>query len=401
MSHRRLLAVAFVLFIALGLSAGVGGVAWPEMRATFGRPVSELGFLIAVGTVGYFASGLLAGVLTQRLGIGNLLTLIAGLGTMCLVGYALTESWIVLLLLAVGLGFTGGMIDGVVNAYVALHHDARAMNLVHAFFGLGATVGPVLVAATLARGLSWRIAYVVLAGVEVLLLAVLLRVRRGWPQVAEPEPKADAPGGFGMGVAMLLGLFVLYVGIEVAAGNWAYTVLTESRMMAEFSAGVWVSIYWGALTGGRLILGAIGSRVAPRTVLHLSMLGSIAGSILFWLDPAGLGVAGLTLLGFSLAGVFPILVALTPGWVGEERAPAVIGYQISAAAFGGAALPWLAGELIDVWGLEVVGPFLAVVALAMTALHWVIDRSGNDHSRLAQSRSSRSRVTKSANSSQV
>ncbi len=382
-STRVLVAVAFAAFVALGLSGGVTGVAWPSMRTDFGRPVADLGVLLAVGTIGYFFAGLAAGRLTRLIGLGNVLVLIMIIGSLSLAGFGLAGSWAVLLLCAVGSGFSGGLMDSAINAYVALHHDARTMNLLHAFFGIGATVGPIMVAATLTQGLSWRAAYFALAAIEVVLLVTVLWVRRGWP-VAAAADKAQR-GGFGASVLVLLVLFVLYVGIEVAAGQWAFSVLTESRGMGEFAAGVWVAIYWGGLTGGRLTLGVIGNRVRPRSVLHLSMVGSIAGSLLFWLDPAGLGVAGLALLGVSLAGVFPILVALTPSWVGEDRAPAVIGYQIAAAATGAALLPWLGGVLVDAAGLEAIGPFLVVIAVAMTVLHWVVDRAANDHSRLEQS----------------
>ena len=119
---------------------------------------------------------------------------------------------------------------------------------------------------------------------------------------------------------------------------------------------------------------------------------------MLWLDPAGLGVLGLALLGVGLAGVFPILVALTPDWVGEERAPAVIGFQIAAAAAGAAAVPWTAGRIIDAAGLESLGPFLVFIAVAMAALHWLIDRKANG--RYQQSRLPFFRATKDSNSAQ-
>ncbi len=397
--------MAFVLFIGLGLSSGVAGVAWPSMRTTFSRPVSDLGVLLALGTVGYFVAGLATGRLIVRFGVGRVLVASLTIGGLSLIGYATAGSWPLLILFAAGSGFSGGAIDGSINAYVALHRDARTMNLVHAFFGIGATVGPIMIASLLARGLSWRAGYFALAGVQVLLIAVALTVVRQWPSVAN-ENSVLPRARFGSSVATLLGLFVLYVGIEVAAGQWAYSVLTESRGMAEFAAGIWVAIYWGALTGGRLILGGIGTRIRPRTVLHASMVGAVLGSFGFWMDPAGLGVVGLAVLGFSLAGVFPILVALTPSWVGEDRAPIVIGYQIAAAAAGGATIPWLGGVLVNRGGLESIGPFLVAIALAMMAVHWIIDRASSesaadDQSRLEQSRSPFSRSTKDSNSSQL
>jgi fucose permease len=287
---RRLIKVAFLIFVTLGLSAGVLGVAWPSMRVDLSRPVSDLGLLLAIGTGGYFVAGLLAGRLTRLLGIGNLLTATLLLGTVSLVGYGVSQSWPVLLVSAIGLGFTSGLVDAVINAYVALRHGTRTMNLLHASFGIGATAGPILVASLLARGLSWRWTYLVLAVAEAALLVVVFVLRERWPDPPREKAVAISDGRVGGSVAGLLGLFFLNVGFEVTAGQWAYSVLTEGRNVAEFIAGVWVALYWGGLTGGRLLLGVVGDRISGRAILHLSMAGSVVGAIIFWWDPSGLGV---------------------------------------------------------------------------------------------------------------
>ena len=401
-SSRRLITVAFLVFVALGLSAGVLGVAWPSMRGDLSRPLSDLGVLLAISTGGYFLAGLVAGRLTDRIGIGNLLTATMTLGTVSLVGYAVAQSWPLLLIASIGLGLTGGMIDSVINAYVALQHGTRTMNLLHASFGVGATVGPILVASTLARGLSWRSAFLILAGAELVLLVTVAVVRGRWPVAAQEQESAVSQSHAGGSVLGLLGLFFLYVGLEFAAGQWSYSLLTEGRGVGEFIAGLWVAAYWGGLTGGRLVLGVLGDRVGSGTTLWLSMVGTILGCALFWWDPAGLGVAGLPLAGVSLAGIFPTLVALTPSWVGKERAPTVIGYQIAASSVGAASIPWIAGLVIESAGLEALGPFLVATAILMAGLHLVVARSvgGRGQRRSMQSRSPFSRATTDRNSSQ-
>jgi fucose permease len=378
----RLIAVAFLVFVSLGLSSGVLGVAWPSMRSDLVRPLSDLGTLLAVSTAGYFLAGLVAGRLTKRFGVGDILVAAMTLGTISLLGYATAEEWVLLLASSVGVGITGGLIDSVINAYVALNHGTRTMNLLHASFGIGATTGPLLVASSLARGLSWRSAFVVLATVEALLLVTVFVVRRQWPVGDTSEAHEVAAAGSGVSVVGLLGIFFFYVGIEVAAGQWSYSVLTQGRGVGEFPAGVWVAIYWGGLTGGRLALGAIGDRIGPRTTLNLSMLGTLLGAVLFWADPGGLGVLGLPVLGVSLAGVFPVLVSLTPAWVGPDRTPTVVGQQIAAAMAGAASLPWLAGRWMDASGLERLGPFLFGAALLMTLLHVYVDRTSNGNARV-------------------
>lgn len=344
------------------------------MRLDFDRPVGDLGTLLALSVGGYFFGGIVLGPLTRRIGIGNVFTLGMVVGTTSLVAYVAAPGWPVLLAASTGVGLTGGLVDSVINAYVALHHGSRVMNLLHASFGIGATAGPIIVASALARGMSWRVGYVILATFEMILLVVVVAMRRKWPAVA-PERAAEPRSRPGRDVFGMLGMFFLYVGIEGTAGAWAYTLLAEGRGWSQLAAGVWVSTYWGGLTGGRLVLGALGDRAAASAVLNLSTIGTVAGALLLWLRPAGLGVVGLPVLGLSLAGIFPTLVTLTPARVGIGRAPTVIGYQIAAASLGGSALPWLAGRLVAASSLESLGPYLLVCAIAMMVLHFAVARA--------------------------
>ena len=83
-----------------------------------------------------------------------------------------------------------------------------------------------------------------------------------------------------------------------------------------------------------------------------------------------------------MAGIFPTLVSLTPSWVGPARSATVIGYQIAASSMGAATLPWAIGKWMDSSGLERLGGALFITALAMTALHLIVERSGKDQTGL-------------------
>ena len=49
-------------------------------------------------------------------------------------------------------------------------------------------------------------------------------------------------------LALVLGWFFLYVGVEVSAGQWSFTLLSEARGTDEVLASVFVASYWGGLT---------------------------------------------------------------------------------------------------------------------------------------------------------
>ena len=135
--------------------------------------------------------------------------------------------------------------------------------------------------------------------------------------------------------------FTVYVAIEAAAGLWAFLLLTEGRGMTAGVAGVCVSGYWGSLFVGRVVQGIGSERLGAAKVLRGgSLLGMAAGAALIALPaPAWVSVAGLLVLGFAAAPVFPLLMLTTAERVGRQHADRTIGVQIGAAGIGGALIP--------------------------------------------------------------
>ena len=370
---RRSVIVAATAFVVLGLAESGIGPAWPSISDDFGRPVADLGTLLGLGLGGYATSSALSGRILRRLDLGGTLVAAAVLSLCGVVLYVVGASWLQVLLAAITLGSGGGLLDSALNAHAAHRFTPGAMNLLHAGFGVGATLGPILVAGALELGNGWRAAYVVIAIAQTALVVVLMRQRKAWVAIAAPAPRTSRLR-FDSVVAVSLAMFFLYTGIEVATGQWSFTVLTESRGLATGQAGAWVAAYWGGLTAGRLGLSAVATRLPPRLILTLSMAGTLAGTVLFWWDPAGRGVWGLPVAGLSLAGVFPTLVSLTPQRLGVERTTSIVGYQLAAASLGAAAVPWTIGRVIGATSLEAVGPALALSAIAMTAMNALLDR---------------------------
>lgn len=398
-----LILVAFVAFISLGLPDGVVGVAWPSVRRTFGLPLSQLGALLMAGTCGYLISSFSSGIVVRRLGVGRLLLASSLLMVGASIGYATAPAWPVMIAMGVLGGLGAGAIDAGLNAYAAQHFSPRLVNWLHAFYGVGATLGPLLMTGVLAAGLSWRAGYATnaaLLGVMTLCFALTLRLwATGESQSWDAPPKGgnSAVGADGMpvggplsaGIAppglaqtlrrpvvlMSVLLFFLYTGLEVAAGQWTYSLFTEARGVAPNVAGVWVGVYWASLTAGRILFGAVAARVPPLAMLRAAMLTAPLGAVLIWVNPGPLAsFLGLALMGFCFAPIFPLLISLTPGRVGKPTANQAIGFQVSAACLGAAGVPGFAGVLAKRLGLEVIGPVLLCVAVALLVLHEAIVR---------------------------
>lgn len=366
--------VALGAFVMLGLIDGALGVGWPSIRATFDRGLSDLGLLLFFGSGGYMGASVGYGWLHGKLGTGALL----GGGSVSLVlgvaGIAMAPVWGVAAGSAILLGLGGGLVDTGMNAHAALVFDVGSINLLHACYGVGATLGPIVITVSLLATDAWRAGYAVMAALQV-ISTIAIVARRGRWAGDEPDVSGDPPVAWRrLPLLLHLILFFLYTGVEVATGQWAFTLLSEGRGMGTAAAGVWVAIYWGGLTVGRFGFGVVGNRLSPSRILGGSMLVSLLGVAIVWLDPLGLGAVGLPIAGLGLAAVFPTLVSLTPARIGRLRSTKSMGFQLAAANLGAAAVPWALGAIAETSGIETLGQGLFVVAVLLAAVNLVSDR---------------------------
>ena len=392
--------VAYFSFIVLGLPDGILGVAWPSMSAELARPLGALGILLFGFTVGYLLTTAAAGFLIQRLGYYRHLLLAASLMTAGGAGIALAPVWPAVVFAAGVLGAGAGMLDGGLNAYAAQRFRARDLNWLHAAYGVGATTGPLLMTPIIAADTSWRLGYVVF-GLLAAAAIVAFRLSRDRWRVAPSSEVAGAAeaareqaGGAVPGAdpgatredstgawSVLLGslvVFFLYTGLEVVAGQWSYTLFTVGRGVEAGRAGPWISIYWGSLTIGRVAFGWIAERISAETLLRATSVVAVLGVTLLWVGrPPILGAVGLSILGFCLAPMFPLLIGETPRRVGAGRSNHMVGLQIASSNIGAVSIVGLVGLLMEVLGLEIIGPALFVNALLFLAANeFVARRSG-------------------------
>ena len=382
---------AFVMFVFLGIPDGMLGVAWPSMRQNFSVGLDRMGILLLASTIGFMLTSFAAGRLISWLGIVNLLILACVVRGAGLVGMAMAPNWWTLVAVAFIFGMGSGAIDAGMNTYFAVNLSPRLMNWLHASFGLGATIGPILMTALISSGLAWRWGYA-LVGIGQALLAIGIVVRAtDWRAVAQANlaDRAGHPALPHRSLAATLarplvwiniGIFFCIAGVEATAGNWSFTLFTESWGVPVAVAGFWTSFYWASFTLGRFLFGFIADRVNVVNALRLLMLLAVAAGVLLWWNPVNwVGFLGLAILGFALAPIFPLLVSSTPQRLGVADATNAVGFQVAAASLGIAILPGVAGVLAQRISPEIIPPFMIACTLAMIALYEIaVRRAGPD-----------------------
>jgi len=382
-TEKIMLGMAFLSFVSLGMHEGSLGVAWPSIRHDFGIPLDYLGMLLVASTCGVLISSFNSGWLLSRIEFGLLVVIANLLRAAGMLGYVLLPEWWMVVASALLVGLGAGTIDSGMNTFVAARYGSGPLNWLHACYGLGAMTAPLIITILLANGLDWRWGFIIIAELQVILAVYFAFNLKHWPSRlllndAQNNAQERAPSVLTLGMLIVwLGIAVFFfsVGVEISVGQWSFTLFTEGRAVSVSRAGLWVSIFWGSLTFGRILFGFITERIGPTRLLRLGMGGMILGTLLLWWNPAILaGFSGLALIGFSIAPIFPVMIGLSPARFGQQNAANAIGFQVAAAYLGGAMIPALVGVAANALGLEVIGIMLLVFSILSFGLHEVLVR---------------------------
>lgn len=386
-------------FVALGLPDGMLGTAWPALRRSFHVPVGDLGLVLVLVTVGSVTVSAFVGRLVRRFGVGALLATGGASAAIGAAGFVLAPGFWLVLGIAALFGVAAGITDGGLNTAVGMSGRRRLLNLMHGCYGVGTSIGPLVVTLAVLT-VSWRAAYAFLLVSDLTLAALWLRRRDAFGHGAAPAdgagpaaganpaaPRAGDGASVGHGAPAYRGavtaglvIFFVYTGLEVAAGQWETTFNQGHLRLGPSSAGLATFGYWAALTLVRVSLALVPRPPSSQAVVRWGGVTGLAATAVIWWQPGKVTtILAFVVLGGALAGIFPALVALTPARVGDHLAQHVIAWQVGAAAAGGAALSALVGLLVGADGLGVLGPSLTAMAVLMLVAMVAQDRVSPVH----------------------
>ncbi|MFL7838772.1 MAG: MFS transporter [Candidatus Promineifilaceae bacterium] len=376
-----LILLAFIAFIALGLPDGLLGVGWPSIRTGFSIPLDAIGVFLSAAVAGYMTSSFLSGYLLTRIGVGRVLVASCFLTGLALIGYTLVPQWGMMVFLALFAGLGAGAIDAGLNTYVAANFGEGMMQWLHASWGVGITIGPIIMTLGLATMNSWRFGYRVVGVFQIILAACFLLTLAMWsrdnaPAAGEAEKKLtdyQTPLGETLRqpqVWLSILLFFLYVGAETSLGTWTYTLLVESRGVDITLAGFFAGSYWLTFTIGRIVAGMFAGRVGVNKLVFGGLVGALLGAgLLIWNPNEMSNVLAVAIIGFSIAPIFPAMMSGTRTRVGDRFAANTIGMQMTATGFGTAVIPGMMGVLARQISLEIIPVSLLVVYAGLSACY--------------------------------
>jgi fucose permease len=147
-------------------------------------------------------------------------------------------------------------------------------------------------------------------------------------------------------VLLIAVFFFLHVAAELSYGSLIFSYVTERDLGGESTGRLMTSMFWGALTVGRLVAVPLAIYFKPRILLLADLIGWVVsiGLLLVWTDLLAVWIASFG-MGFSLASMFPMTIAFA------ERRIAITG-RITGLFFVGGSLgsmsiPLIIGNLFE------------------------------------------------------
>ena len=375
-----LLIIIYLAFISLGLPDSLLGVAWPLMQKDIHAPFDAAGWIQMTIFTGTVISSLLSGTVTKRFGVGGVTFVSTLLTAGALLGFSVAPSLIWYILLAVPLGLGTGSVDAALNNYVANHYQAKHMNWLHCFWGVGASIGPMIMSILIAGKNSFREGYLAVASLQFLLVLILFVSLPLWNKVGgnktvqnatQNETKsAGERSGINhlqiRGVKWALLVFFFYSGIETTVGLWGSSFLVNIKDIPVHQAAQWVSFYFGGITIGRFVSGFLTMRWSNKTLIRAGQMTILIGALFILIPlPHIFVLMGFVLIGLGLAPIYPGMIHETPVRFGQENSQYIIGYQMAVAFTGSTIVPPLLGFVASRTTIGILSLHVLLFGIAM------------------------------------
>ena len=435
----------FASFLVYGACQGALGAALPSLSAAFGLSEGNFGIVYSLRGLGYLVGTLGSAALLEFKSVKFVVStevlvcvsvVSTGLATGLVVAAAGPGDYSAVLFLFFfqGLGFGG--IDTLANCVLPEIWGQRVqpwMQAMHSFFGVGAVVGPALVG-----GFGFRVAFVVLALSSGVPLAGLLsqaslrsspplplhedkdkdkveveveantteeteqcrhEVVAAQPEdgpvppdvalvAAEPATRAPQLPLPALSVRLLLALFFfVYVGVECAFGAWISTYSLRTGVTAsEEDAAFVASIYWAALTVGRVVAIPLAINFSTTSMLRAQLFLAVIGAVLTATiadRSYSLVCAASAVFGYALSSIFPLAMTMVLDYGFFMDGPTTSLFVVGAT-FGEGVVPACLGLAMDL-GPEALpyctcaGTFVVIVLYITTHKLLLVSTKRNEY----------------------
>ena len=361
-------------FIIFGVSLTIIGATLPKIIADFNWSYISTGIVLSAGSIGYFASSFISGILLHKIGPRRVIVIGLALQFLGLLFFASTPFVLLNLLLILMIGFGQGGTEVVVNFSVVRIEKggkSRLMNLMHAAFSVGAVIGPYMFIMLMRAELGWQMIYRIIAFVSLIMAGIFWFLP--FSKLTDGGEKADSSvkirNLIGNPVLILSFLILLiYVGSELGVSNWVSEYYVKYFGSSVNAGAFMVSIFWIGLLAGRLGASFFYKGSRPEIVaLGLAIICTVSLTFaLFMKSPIIAGIC-FCLAGLGYSAIYPLIMALVGRYFSHAQGAAV-GFAATGGGIGSFVFPFIMSAIAQAFGIHKGFFFYIALNIVMVCL---------------------------------
>ena len=323
-NRRLLLTTLGLTYIAIGMLGALPGASLIRLASNTHVSLEVAGSMFTLSAFGSMLGILLSGFLVRYIQPKYLLMLGLFLLGSASTTIALTSSFPVLLLGQMVIGLAFGFVDISLNTIATLAFQetlSSDLNTIHGLFGLGALLGPLILALGLLFFNSLELSY--FAGASVAAITILLVLLQQLPEPARQATNAQQKRAANRELLKvlrqgLLWLMVLQISIYSAAEmgfrNWIVTAVSQSATVSLALAAPVATAFFIGLTAGRFFGAQLLRRgwISETHLLYTVLMGGTFWSVIVAMFPGQLLIsyAASALVGCFSGPLYPGIMAI-------------------------------------------------------------------------------------------
>ncbi len=373
-----LLIIIYLSFISLGLPDSLLGASWPLMHVQFGVDVGFQGIFSICCVFGTVLSSLFASKIIKKFGSAKVTFASVLLTSLSLLATSFSNTIYVALIFSLPLGLGAGAIDSGLNNYVALHYNAKHMNWLHCFWGVGVTISPLIVAETMNQFGNWNMGFRIIAFIQMIIALILLVSLPLWSKVGksrqaqnsdvcEKEEEQIQTSNIKAlkikGVPLAILAFFFYCSVEFILGSWGSTYLVEIYSLTPELGATILSIYYFGITFGRGVAGFVAMKLSYKKLILSGQAIMLIGIVLMFVPVLAVQSVAFFMIGFGCAPIFPSMIGLTPERFGSKNSQVIISLQMACAYVAGIITNPVFGVIGSNLSMGVLPIFLIVLGV--------------------------------------
>ena len=364
--------LTFLMFMMFAMTTDSVGVIIPEIMKQYKLSMTSAGMFHYGPMIAIALSGMFLGFLADKLGrkkaiiIG--LALFAANSYLFLAGSTFYFFLTLLTISGVAIGiFKTGALALIGDITQSPKEHTTTMNAVEGFFGVGAIVGPFIVAYLLKQGTDWKWLYIIAASLCIVLISIALLVK--YPTSSKQNTESiDIKSTFALlknpfAVGFSMAAF-MYVAVECSIYVWMPTLIATYKGDAVFFSTYSLSIFFILRAGGRFLGAWILSKYNWSVVLtifsffiFICFLASVVGGVNY-------AVFLLPLSGLFMSLIYPTINSKGISCFPKNQHGSVAGIILFFTAAGAALGPLAIGAVSDIFNHSAAAGFVLATIFA-------------------------------------